>query len=98
LRVPRADFDFTAGIGQATGEDPIQTDPTVRIEWSDDGGRTWSTPWNRKLGRQAISQQRITVLNTGMTGPMGRKWRWTISDPVHFGFMGSGMDVEVRNK
>jgi hypothetical protein len=98
IRAPRADFDFTAGMGIATGEDPIQTDPTVMIEWSDDGGRTWSTPWNRKLGRQSVSQQRITVLNTGMTGPMGRKWRWTISDPVHFGFMGSGMDVEVRNK
>jgi hypothetical protein len=98
LRVPRADFDFTVGIGEATGTDPIETDPTVMIEWSDDGGRTWSTPWNRKLGRQAISQQRVTVLNTGMTGPMGRKWRWTISDPVHIGFMGSAMDVETRNK
>lgn len=98
LRVPRADFDFTVGIGESTGADPIETDPTVMIEWSDDGGRTWSTPWNRKLGRQAISQQRVTVLNTGLTGPMGRKWRWTISDPVHVGFMGSAMDVEIRNK
>jgi hypothetical protein len=98
LRVPRADFDFTVGIGESTGQDPIETDPTVAIEWSDDGGRTWSTPWNRKLGRQAISQKRVTVLNTGLTGPMGRKWRWTISDPVHVGFMGSAMDVELRNK
>lgn len=98
LRVPRADFDFTVGIGEATGVDPIETDPTVMIEWSNDGGRTWLGPWNRKLGRQGNSQQRVTVLNTGMTGPMGRKWRWTVSDPVHVGFLGSGMDVEVRNK
>jgi hypothetical protein len=98
LRVPRADFDFTVGIGESTGVEPIETDPTVMIEWSDDGGRTWSTPWNRKLGRQAVSQQRVTVLNTGLTGPMGRKWRWTVSDPVHVGFMGSAMDVEIRNK
>ena len=98
LRVPRADFDFTVGIGEAVGLDPIETDPTVMIEWSDDGGRTWKGPWNRKLGRQAISQKRVTLLNTGLTGPMGRKWRWTVSDPVHVGFMGSSVDVELRNK
>jgi hypothetical protein len=98
IRVPRADFDFTVGIGEAEGADPIETDPTVRIEWSNDGGRTWSTPWNRKLGPQAKSQQRVTVLNTGYTGPMGRRWRWTVSDPVHVGFLGSSMDVELRTK
>jgi hypothetical protein len=96
LRVPRADFDFTVGIGEALGTDPIETDPTVMIEWSNDGGRTWSVPWNRKLGRQNITQKRVTVLNTGYTGPMGRRWRWTVSDPVHVGFLGSSMDVELR--
>jgi hypothetical protein len=98
IRVARSDFDFVTGVGDATGLDPIETDPTVRIEWSDDGGKSWSTPWNRKLGRQAITQQRITVLNTGMSGPMGRKWRWTVSDPVHVGFLGSAQEAEVRNK
>jgi hypothetical protein len=98
LRVPRADFDFVVGVGVADGTDPIQTDPTVRIEWSDDGGKTWSTPWHRKLGRQAVSQKRIKVLNSGYTGPMGRKWRWTVSDPIHVGFLGGSMDVELRTK
>jgi hypothetical protein len=96
VRVPRADFDFTVGVGEATGTDPIETDPTVMIEWSNDGGRTWVGPWNRKLGRQAVTQQRVTLLNTGMTGPNGRKWRWTVSDPVHVGFVGSSMEAEVR--
>lgn len=97
-RVGRADFNFTVGIGQATGTDPMQTDPTVLIEWSDDGGQSWSTPWWRKLGRQDITQQRVTVLNTGQAGPMGRRWRWTVSDPVWVGFLGSTMDTEVRAK
>jgi hypothetical protein len=49
VRVSRADFDFVTGVGVATGTDPIETDPTVMLSWSDDGGQTWSNPWNRKL-------------------------------------------------
>lgn len=92
--VPRADFDFVPGIGIAAGIEPIETDPTVLIEWSDDGGRTWRGPCERKLGRQAKSFQRVTVLNTGQTGVMGRRWRWTIADPVHVGFMGGDMTIK----
>jgi hypothetical protein len=98
VRVNRADFDFTVGVGDATGTDPIQTDPTILISWSDDGGYSWTTPWHRKLGEQAETQQRITVLNTGMSGPMGRRWRLDVSDPVHFGLMGGSMDGAAVNR
>src|SRR5512139_1556177 len=98
VRVARADFDFTVGVGDVTGTDPIETDPTVMVCWSDDGGVNWTNPWNRKLGKQAISTQRVTVLNTGLSGPMGRRWRLTVSDPVHFGLMGGDMAAEVRIK
>lgn len=98
VRVNRTDFDFTVGVGVATGQDPIETDPTVRISWSDDGGYSWSDPWNRKLGKQAKTQQRVTVLNTGISGPMGRKWRIEVSDPVHFGLMGGDMATVEQNK
>ena len=96
IRVARTDFDFTTGVGDVTGTDPIETDPTVLVSWSDDGGVTWTDPWNRKLGRQAIYQQRVTVLNTGLSGPMGRRWRLAVSDPVHFGLMGGDMAAELR--
>lgn len=98
MRVARADFDFTVGVGDVTGTDPIETDPTVLIEWSNDGGQTWSTPWWRKLGREDVTDQRVTVLNTGLCGPMGRRWRVSVSDPVHFGFLGASMDAEIRQK
>jgi len=98
VRVSRADFDFTVGVGDATGSDPIETDPVVLISWSDDGGYSWSNPWTRKLGPQAETQQRITVLNTGQSGPMGRKWRLDISDPVHVGLLGGDMSAEARIK
>lgn len=98
MRVARADFDFTVGVGDVTGTDPIETDPTVMISWSDDGGVNWTNPWNRKLGKQAKSQQRITTLNTGMSTSIGRRWRVSVSDPVHFGLTGGEMDSELRVK
>lgn len=98
VRVARADFDFTVGVGDTQGTDPIETDPTVMVSWSDDGGVNFTNPWNRKLGEQAESLQRVTVLNTGLSGPMGRRWRLKVSDPVHFGLMGADMDAELRRK
>ena len=38
LAVHRADFDFETAVGVASGTDPIETDPTVQISWSRDGG------------------------------------------------------------
>jgi hypothetical protein len=54
-KVARADFNFVVGVGQATGADPIATDPSVGISWSDDGGMSWSQEFIRKLGRQKVS-------------------------------------------
>jgi hypothetical protein len=98
IRVPRADFDFTVGVGDVTGTDPIETDPTVMISWSDDGGRTWSDPRNKQLGEQAEWGHRVTVFLTGVSGPMGRRWRVAVSDPVHFGLLGGDMAAELRRK
>lgn len=95
-RVARADFDFVVGVGIATGTDPIATDPSVGISWSDDGGITWSDERIRKLGRQA-TPQRITVLRSGTTGVQGRRWRLKVSDPVYVGFLGGTQDTELRN-
>lgn len=98
VQVPRADFDFVTGVGIATGLDPIQTDPEVNVSWSNDGGVSWSKPLIRKLGRQQRATQRVTVLNTGLAGPQGRRWRWWVSDPVDVMFLGGDMTANVRAK
>ncbi len=98
-RVPRADFKFATGVGIATGSDPDQTNPTTLISWSDDGGVTWSNPYERNLGRQARANARVAVNNTGMAGPMGRRWRLDVSDAVDVAFMGGTMtNPLVRTK
>ena len=86
--VGRADFYFATGVGEATGADPIATNPSVEISWSDDGGVTWSIPVIRKLGRQASPQQLVSLVScSGRTRWMGRRWRIDISDPVYASFL-----------
>lgn len=93
-KVGKVDFNFVTGVGIATGQDPIATDPSVGISWSDDGGITYSRELVRQLGRQA-TDARIMVLRTGMTSTHGRRWRLRISDPVYAAFLGANQNTVV---
>jgi hypothetical protein len=86
------------GVGSATGIDPIETNPEVSISWSDDGGVNWSNPVLRRLGAQGETKARLTLLNTGLSGPQGRRWRLDVSDPVYVGFLGGVQSAEPRLK
>lgn len=97
IQVARADFDFAQGVGIATGTEPIQTDPSVEISWTNDG-RNWSHPVVRKLGKQTVAGNRVTVNGAGLSGPQGRRWRIDQSDPVFFGLMGGDQSAELRVK
>jgi hypothetical protein len=97
VRVATAWFDFAVGVGEASGTDPIATDPTVEISWSDDGGQTFHAPRQRKLGRQSLGLSRVRINQCGQTGSQGRIWKVTMSDPVHFGLMGGQMAAELRS-
>ena len=97
LRVASIWLDFTVGVGDAEGEDPIATDPTVEVSWSDDGGQTFSTPRRIKLGRQGTGNKRVRVNQCGITGSQGRIIKVCFSDPVHFGLTGGEMVAEARS-
>lgn len=86
-KVPRADFNFVPGLGNAGGIDPTDTDPEVGISWSQDLGVSWSNEITRKLGRQATSAS-VTVLRTGMTGGQGRRWRLKVAANVKVALLG----------
>ena len=76
----------------------MQTDPEALIEVSYDGGKTWPYSWERKLGKEGKTYRRVYVLNAGLTGDEGARWRWTVSDPVHLGFLGGDVDTKVHSK
>lgn len=95
--VGRADFYFATGVGLAGGIDPTQTNPTVEISWSDDGGFTWSNPILRFLGRQSTPQQLVSLVScTGRSSWIGRRWRIDISDPVYASFMAASQSDDPR--
>jgi hypothetical protein len=94
-RVGRADFNWVTGSALASGT-PNQQAPQVQFSWSDDGGTKWSYPVLRTLGGQAQAGQRVTVLNAGVSGPRGRRWRMDITDPVYAGFINAMQSTDPR--
>jgi len=93
--IKRASFDFVVGVGIDAGIDPIESDPVVRIRWSDDGGYNWSEWLTRSLGTQG-QQIPIDIFRVGLTGRQGRLWEMSISDPIEVAFLGAAMDFEER--
>lgn len=96
MAVAQATFDVAQGVGIATGADPTQTDPSIAISHSDDGGATWSVPRIRRLGRQSESPGPVKVTRTGSTGTQGRRWRLEVSDAVDVELTGGDQSVELR--
>lgn len=89
-------FDFAIGVGDASGTEPIATDPSVEISYSTDGGQTFSIPRIRKLGRQSLGKTRVRVNQIKAAGAQGYIWKVRMSDPVHFGLMSGEMTGAPR--
>jgi hypothetical protein len=93
---PRADFNITAAVGVSSGEDPVQTDPSVLISWSNDGGATWSNPVPRAIGSEGEGKRVARVNRIGLVSARGKRFRLQVSDPVHFGFQGASLVADGR--
>lgn len=96
VRVPLVDFNFDRGEGLLLGRDPVERNPHVEVSWSDDGGSNYSTPLLRPLGPYAVTKGLVRVARTGLSGPQGRRWRLTVSDPVYVGLLVGEMQAEAR--
>lgn len=94
IEINRASFDFLTGVGIDAGQDPIETNPRVLIDYSDDGGVSFSEPEEFELGTQG---QIVTVdcWLQGTTGPQGRQYRLRVSDPVNLALYGGAWDGQV---
>lgn len=80
--LPGLQIDMLAGVGEADGEDPIETDPTCWVSVSHDGGVTWMPPVFRELGQQGRYQQPIRVNRLGLASTHGVQVSISVSDPV----------------
>jgi hypothetical protein len=95
VRINGIELYITKGAGIALGLDPLQTDPAVEISISRDGGEVWSSPRIVKVGQQALTNKRVRAAIWGQAEVQGVRWRFDMSAPVQFGFMGADMQSDT---
>lgn len=84
--VHRLWVDAETGVG-----DNIVVDPQAELSWSDDGGHTWSNPYQAPLGK--IGEYRTRLLWRRLGHTRNRVWKISISDSVKRVLIGAGMQA-----
>jgi hypothetical protein len=82
--------DLQTGVGLTTGQG---SDPQVMLEWSDDGGYSWSSEHWVSAGRIGERHARARWRRLGRS--RDRVFRVTITDPVRRAFIGAAVAVQV---
>ncbi len=87
----RFELDIESGVGLSSGQG---SDPQMMLDYSDDGGRTFSAPqrW-RSMGKQGAYRQRLRWLRMGNS--RDRIYRVSISDPVRRTIINAHADMKV---
>lgn len=83
--------DVVAGVGLDSTA-PEQSDPRLMIDWSDDGGFTWSTQRQERLGGQGERQTRVRAHRLGTA--YSRTYRLSCSASVARCITNAQLDVE----
>lgn len=79
IRYDKLELVFEAGVGLIAGQG---SDPQVMLDWSDDGGFTWSNV--RYLSTGAIGSYGVRCLTHHLGSSRDRVFRVRTSDPVNF--------------
>jgi hypothetical protein len=95
VRINAIEVYLTKGASDATGLDPQETDVSIAISISRNGGQDWSNPRAIKIGRQAITNGRVRSSIWGQADVQGVRWRFEESAGVDFAFMGADMAQDV---
>lgn len=85
-------LDCETGVGLTTGQG---SDPQVMMQYSDDGGKTWSSESWKSLG--AIGDYRHRVEWDGLGESQGRIYKFRVTDPVKTVFIGAYVQVTVSS-
>jgi hypothetical protein len=86
--------DFETGVGNAIAPG---NNPVAQLEWSDDGGHTWSNSHSAALGAVGEYQLRVRWRRLGTPRRYGlsRVFRVTVTDPVKRIMTGAMLDVSA---
>lgn len=83
----RLQIDIEAGIGLNSGQG---VDPVALLDWSNDGGHTWSSQHAASMGRIGKYKTRLRWSRLGRA--RDRVYRLTISDPVKRVILGASLN------
>ncbi len=86
----RLQIDFEMGRGLSTGQG---SDPQVMLQWSDDGGNTWSSEYWRSLGK--IGEYSVRAVWNRLGASRNRVFRLFFSDPILFTLIEATAEVKV---
>jgi hypothetical protein len=93
LIVDQLDVDIIPGVG-ITGPDVEGANPKLMLDWSDDGGRTWTGGRVASLGRVGEHFAVASFHQLGAVPRAGRTFRLSSSSPVTRGILNA--DARVR--
>ncbi len=93
LIVDQLDVDIIPGVG-VTGASAIAANPQLMLDWSDDGGHTWTGGRTASLGRAGERYAVASFHQLGATQRAGRTFRLSCSSPVMRGILNA--DARVR--
>lgn len=86
----RLELVLEAGIGLATGQGVT---PQMMLQWSDDGGFTWSNELWQSAGVMGARYWRVQWFNLGSF--TSRIYRFRATDPVKWSWLACNADIEV---
>jgi len=93
IQMSRMEFILETGVGLVSGQGQ---DPSIMLEASYDGGRTWSTGTWLKIGRMGQFDIRAEWFN--MKSFYDCMVRLTTSDPVAFNIYSAAIDIRLAGR
>ncbi len=84
-------IDMETGVGLESGDG---SDPQAMLDWTDDGGRSWSNEHWRDIGLQGLHEHEVRWQRLG-SFRNSRSVRLKISDPVKVAILGAHAELEV---
>jgi len=81
--------DCEAGVGLSTGQG---SDPEIMVQWSDDGGHTWSNERFLKIGKQGEYSKRAMLRQLGRS--RDRVWKVAYSDATPFTLLNAYFEAQ----
>lgn len=86
-KVSHLKLAMETGVGLTTGQG---SDPEIMMQYSDDGGQTWSYELWETIGKIGVYKDIVGWNRLGRT--LGRSYRFKISDPVQRDILGMWFD------